>query len=508
MSKIASITVAGLQTTSKWVDHFTAECYSDAGLTNRVNLQSSGSSWDGTNSNQVDLIMFSGLTFGATYWIRVGVVAPTTQEVSWSNTFSIVATSGSAPGVAYTQAPGSPFYGPAGATVVLSPTSTPTDLDHFEAVWSFTGAVPAASTEPFWRGGFLPGTTTISLFVSVPVGLTSATLYVRAVSTSHQPQAWTAIGVFGPGSIDNAVDGVFGKVRANLLNNGNVDPRTTGFIKLGSINPTWSGSLNWGASTASDGSSWVTWTWTAFNIFLTDGTAISAVANTTGYTVSGLVATGVYYFYPWCDAFLSPTRVSFVPGSVGTDGVAHTTKDSLWDRLQNLQNQIALSAGAIVVTTPAAPSPGNPPNGGGGVGGGSACARFGQLVHEKTRGIVRIETVVTGEYLLGENGVWLLVKSAYPKKANEFIRITDHRGRVIEHDPTTEMKLEDGSIVPTHELRMRDLIVTRDGVGRITKIELVLEDDWKMVIELEAPHMFWCGTYAPDILAHNTLNRK
>lgn len=509
--KIASISVYGLQTTTKWVDHFVVECYSDAGLLNLVESQTASATWDGTNNNQIELMMFSGLLFGSTYWFRYGVVSPVTYEVTWSASQSIVASSGSSPSVTYTFQSGSSSPSTSGQTLTYLVNGAPSDTDHIEAAWFFDGSVPTVDTIPSWRGSYLPGTSMFQLFLPI-TGLSNATLWARVVNTSHVPTAWLNLGTLTAGGMDTVLEGTtYGKVKLSSLTGGLVDPRLSGVLKLGSLNPAWVGELNWGASTAADGTSWITWTWSGLSVLNIDGTNLPITDNTTGYTVSGLHAVQSYYFSPYVSAFANPGRVLFVSNSVvgqGTDKIAMLGTSDEFNREQNQQDRIALSSGPIFIVTPAAPAPGSPPSGSGGLGGGSGCPRFGQHVHEKARGVVTIETVVPGEYLLGENDAWLLVKRAEHKQCNEFTRITDHRGRVIEHDPRTEMKLDGGDIVHSYDLSLADLLIIRNGVGRIVKIEMIFEEGWKVVVELEAPHMFWCGTYAPDFLAHNTLARK
>lgn len=519
MSTVASITVAGLQTPSRWVDGLIVEIYSDAGLTQKVDAQTSGVTWTGSVNVQSDLIMFSGLNFGATYWLRAGVVTPVTNEVTWSSTFSLVASTGSTPTTTYAHLSGlSPNYSAGGVTFLFQPINPPPDVDHYEAYWTYDGFVPVASTEPTWRGTTANGSW-FHFSVGLPGNTPGIALYLRAVTTSNKAQAWVTIGGFGTGNLDHVVNGAdFAKVRVGALTDGNVDPRLSGVIKLGSVNPSWSGSLNFGVSTAADGTSWVTWTWTTLTIRLVDGTNLTVTANNTGYTVGGLTHSTTYYFYPWVDAFSNPGRIGFVAGGIGTDAVAHTSKDAEWDRSQNLQNHIPLSAGAIVITTPATPSSGTTGgtgsgggSGGGGTGGGG-CPRFGQKVYKQDKHFGKVEvlaeTLRCGDYVLGENDQWLQVFAWQHKLEHEFLRITTHRGEVIEHSPCTEMKLDDGTIKKTCDLTMSDLIVTRKGISRIAKIELIEEADWKVVMEIQKPHMFWCGTNAPDILAHNAVIAK
>jgi len=92
---VASILVANLSTATRYVDHFVVELYSDAGLTTLVQSQTCSVVWNGTSTNQVGAIVFNGLTQGAAYYLRDGVVAPTSGVTTWSSTYTEVA--GSAP---------------------------------------------------------------------------------------------------------------------------------------------------------------------------------------------------------------------------------------------------------------------------------------------------------------------------------------------------------------------------------------------------------------------------
>lgn len=91
------IVVAGLTSTSPWVSAFVVECYSDSGLTTRVDTQSVQAIFDPSVGKYVqkDLIGFVGLLPSTQYWFRAGTVAPVYGTVSWSSTFTETA------GIAY-----------------------------------------------------------------------------------------------------------------------------------------------------------------------------------------------------------------------------------------------------------------------------------------------------------------------------------------------------------------------------------------------------------------------
>jgi hypothetical protein len=191
-TKVATIVVAGMSTTTRYVDKFLVECYSNVGLTNLVTTKFVGAVWDGTSLNlQKGIITFKGLTFGATYYFRAGVVAPITGNTAWSATYSLVAGTATGPSaVTYT---GNYEATTSGIAFTLTPASVPSDIDHYEVTWTYDGSVPAsnslalvtvnhAAALNFFSGG-KPGD--------------RVSAYVRAVNTSHQQQIWTSLGTVG-----------------------------------------------------------------------------------------------------------------------------------------------------------------------------------------------------------------------------------------------------------------------------------------------------------------------
>ena len=101
---ITSLIVANLETVSPYVASFVVEVYSDSGLTTLIGFGSCGATSNGSGGNvQSDAILVSGLTYGATYYARAGVVAPVTGTTTWSGTNTIVMGTHTVPsGVTYT----------------------------------------------------------------------------------------------------------------------------------------------------------------------------------------------------------------------------------------------------------------------------------------------------------------------------------------------------------------------------------------------------------------------
>lgn len=223
-TKVGSIFVHSLKTTSRYCSSFIAECYSDSGLTTRVGVATSAVVWDGTYWQQKSLISFGGLIKGNTYYLRAGVVAPGGGAITWSSSYSVAATNGTAPTTTYAA-----VYDviSTGVSYTVTPTGVPSDINHFEVYYNFTGTAPGSTTVPQFRLPFIYVTdTTFHFFVSCKAG-TSVYAWVRAYNTSGQTQAWTALTsktavVFG-GTLDDVPDGSsFAKVSASALSSGQI----------------------------------------------------------------------------------------------------------------------------------------------------------------------------------------------------------------------------------------------------------------------------------------------
>jgi hypothetical protein len=186
-TRIASIGVGKLSTTSRYVGNFIVEIYSDSGYTVKIDSKVSGARWNGTVSVQTDYIQFDGLIFGTTYYLRAGVVTPVSGVISTWTTFSTAAGTSSAPGCTY----GGTFTATtSGIGYVVTPASVPSDIDRFEAVWQFDSTVPTNTTISHWSGQLTNGV--ITFFVGGTPGQI-AKVYVRGVNTAQQCQAWQLI---------------------------------------------------------------------------------------------------------------------------------------------------------------------------------------------------------------------------------------------------------------------------------------------------------------------------
>ncbi len=508
-TRIASIAVVGLKTAARHVSHMVVECYSNSSLSTLVGQATSPVQWDGSFNVQKEYIQFSGLTLGATYWMRCGVVAPY-GLITWSSVYSLVAGSTTGPNPTYA---GTAIATTSGVSYDLILSNVPADIDHYEAIWTKNGTTPANDAKPMWTGPSVSNH--IQFFAGGKPGET-VTAFVRAINTAHIPQKpWKQLDVVTITSattfqnIDDIPDGsTYGKVRLDVLTGGRVDPRRTGFIKLGSVNPAWSGVLYYETGTsAATGGSYVKWWWDQIIVRRIDGTntVIGSLPYSSSFLTqnSGLNSSSTYYFYPRWEEFSQ--QVTFVTGGVGSKGNAWTFRSDEAARYQNFQDCLALSQGAIAVTTPAY-SGGT--TGGTGGGGGSGCPRATMLVEARDRGLVPIGSVQAGEYIrtcprLG-HGEWVRVKDNTLEKAMEFINIKLPNGAEVEQDPSSIMMLEDAPDTKLKDITLNAIVkVAGQKVSRLLAIEVVSEQDYKAVIQCEEPHAFLCGKDRADILVHN-----
>jgi hypothetical protein len=93
LNETGAISVGGLQSPSKWIHSFLIEVYSDSGLTTLVARKQPLFKWNQptlTNLQQ-EISTIAGLTWGTTYYVRVGSVTPVTGVVNWSATVAVQA---------------------------------------------------------------------------------------------------------------------------------------------------------------------------------------------------------------------------------------------------------------------------------------------------------------------------------------------------------------------------------------------------------------------------------
>lgn len=202
-TRSTTVVVANLKTLERYADKFEVECWTGpsgslfAGpLFSKAVPNSSVISGTVSGFVQGDLIMFQGLTIGTTYYFRTrvhpvagGVASPWTATPSSAPGWvSEVAGDLTAPNPTYSTNSTSAYGG-----VIISgnPAGVPADLDHYEFYHSINvSGTPAASALPT-----VPRATTAVFSMHVN---DTDTLYVwvRAVDTSGNQQAWNFLGGF------------------------------------------------------------------------------------------------------------------------------------------------------------------------------------------------------------------------------------------------------------------------------------------------------------------------
>src|SRR5208337_2285970 len=139
MAYTTTLFVHDLASSAPRCSQFNVECYSDIGLTTLVSSGTSPVIYRNGMWHQTTGIFLTGLTAGATYYIRWGVVAPVSGLIGWSTAQSVVAPNPPAPTVSF-----SATYNPvsSGVTYTITPIGPSSDIDHYEAYWNFTNTAP------------------------------------------------------------------------------------------------------------------------------------------------------------------------------------------------------------------------------------------------------------------------------------------------------------------------------------------------------------------------------
>lgn len=510
--------IDNLTTTTRWVDKFVVECYKDQALTQLVGTRYSDATWNGAYNVQKDALVFNGLLQGQTYWLRGGVMVPVTHRTTYHTVWQQIAGQSGTPSASYQV---QEFIGASGITFQVTPINAAANHDYYEAAWRTAGAVNPLATDK-------PNATTLfktpAGYFTYSIGGSSGQrfdVYVRAVDTSRNKQPWTFIGSFTIGTLDNVGDGTaYARVRAGAIDSGNIDPRRSGVIKQGSVNPAWlqAGFLQYETGAQDANYAYVLLYWTGLVILRADGTSTSVGdLPYPGLHVFTVLYSTTYGFLPRNNEFAVNTAMTGTSLDFVTSTAAHGSPQIAFPpgtinrymlQQQGLQDHMELSGGAVEITTVA---PSAPPSGGGG-GGNDTCPRIRMKVRCRERGVVRVETLVVGEHVWTPQG-WKRVIALDFQECNEFIQIEGSDGEIVEVDPYTDLIVNGDEQKKAHDLCLADTL-TRDWMinPRIKNLRPVRKtkdnDDgtWVRVkLTIEEPHWFYCGKYNPTIAIHNTM---
>lgn len=355
-TRIANLLVANLKTTSKWVDHMVIQCYADSKLTTLVGQKTSTVQWDGTYNNQHQAAEFTGLTYGNTYYIRAGVVTDVNGVTTWSSAYAVVAGSGSTPGLGTLWVAGYPVRTGTGVLYGINIPSPPSDLDTVEIYWNFNGVAPTPSQKPMVKTR-LDANKDVFWDVACGAGM-SVYSYMRLINTSHIAGAWVLIdaeGITG-GNLDNIGDGVVYTRPANVSSDHTFHVSTT-LTSQGSLCGIGENNFSYSSSTSS-----ITWSWSAFTIYMPNNTSISVPAGSKAF--SGLASSSTYFFSFYYDMDAKVATVVLSDTSAGKG--QPSLQQEAW--VINADRHIAVAV-AIGADTTASGTGGG--SGGGGGGGGN-----------------------------------------------------------------------------------------------------------------------------------------
>lgn len=290
------------------------------------------------------------------------------------------------------------------------------------------------------------------------------------------------------------------RLLGSALTNGRLDPRSPGFLPVGSLS-----NVTFPSFTGTVTDTTITWAWSGM-LQRSDGTRQAVAA--ASLTVTGLTPSTTYYFYPFFAT--KGCGIGFVGGNTGSPAFAHTAPTDDAVAAQALQDREPLSLGAMYATTLGAPGSTAVTAGGssGNIVGGvrtGGCPRS-YMVVESQRGIIRCEELVVGDKILSPVG-WTEVAGLDLTACDSFVSIHTESGDEIEISPETPQPLFDGEDRPAILLTLSDRAMVRQpggGSGYISALELVdAPGGMRAVISCEPEHIFWCGRHSPMIAAHN-----
>lgn len=298
-----------------------------------------------------------------------------------------------------------------------------------------------------------------------------------------------------PINMDDIEDGtIWAKIRASALTNGGlVDPRSSSMIKYGSVPVTYNTGFTYTSNTTS-----ITWSWTLTG-YRTDR-ELTTFNETSSQAVTGLTSATTYYFYPYWDD--ESQYLSMVDTGVGTPAWAYTSSsDRSVSAAQSREDRIALSLNPMSAATTSSGT------GGGSGGGDGGCLWRGMLVKEKTKGVIQAIDVQIGDHLWSENDSWLLVTDVRPSVHDLWVIIRwNNQAASITTAGHPFTKFEDRQTVRASEMTLETGVPCPTGEAFPESMQVVRQNDMKVSITLEAPHVFYASMDGVNwILTHNQI---
>jgi hypothetical protein len=275
---------------------------------------------------------------------------------------------------------------------------------------------------------------------------------------------------------------------------------------LGSIPPSWTGTITW-TSAVPGTSAVVSW-----NITINRGTMPNpSQSNTTlvsqtyvgSQTITGLTASTNYWLYPYLDDSQTGSPLLFttnsqVAGAVGSPAIAYTAITANATYFSGRNDHLPVNNGPLQITT--APSSGSG-TGGGGTGIGGACPRGDMVVEHRTKGVIPVEQVITGDEILGMVG-WVTVLDVKHWWVHEWTDVLTDCGEDAVVTPGHTWPTPNGD-TRTTEIDDKKLF-RRDGdLTQVTGCLDIEEASLCVGLIVNGDQCYYIGRRIPRLLTHN-----
>jgi hypothetical protein len=273
----------------------------------------------------------------------------------------------------------------------------------------------------------------------------------------------------------------------------NVNPATVQVLSTGSTPPSIpDNSFNYTSNTNS-----ITITWPSLTIYRADGTTIAISSGS--QAITGLSSATTYKVYPYVvDSGGTSGSISFVTGGSGSPSAAFPSAGSA-SAAATMYGRGNIPMGSFLAATVSSGS------GGGGGGGSGWCLHPDSLV-TTADGLVRADTLKTGDRLATPEGFAPIV-AIQRKRASHWIGLhcngADQSSLIV--TPAHVLYRADGTHVAAKDVRLGDFLSTAGDHAEVTRLDLIRDIADMVIIELPEPHLYYAG---PDkLLSHNAIQK-
>ena len=265
---------------------------------------------------------------------------------------------------------------------------------------------------------------------------------------------------------------------------------------LGSLPAAYSGAISYSSSSTA-----ITWSW-PIQVRRTDK-AQTVVDLNGSQACTGLNSATAYNHYPFLDDGNGGVFDMVRTGGVGVPSWAHVGTNQAWTQEQSRADHLPLSNAPVQASTSLSGTSS-------GTGGGDpVCPRRRTLVEERTRGVIPVEQLRVGDYILGPAG-WRRVVKIVVRDNDTWVHVNFG---VDEQDvtPGHRFRTVEGACAKSGEMGLETMIGMRDGgVAFPQQIAVKHELDQAYSISLEddeelgeLAYIYYAGMKAPVIENHN-----